>query len=178
MKRFLYLLPALLLGLLTALPAVSGVYMEKDAEGNVIFTDRPSDEKAKPVEISPPSVYQAPPAPPSPRKPQPEKTATTRYESVVITSPADDEAVRANDGRLTVSVSISPKLQPKHMLELHMDGSKVAETQGYRFELAEVDRGTHTLQVHVVDAKGRTLISSKPSSFHLLRYTIPRRTPR
>lgn len=167
-----------LLFLLLALPVLGAVYMEKDAEGNVIFTDRPNSEKAKPVEVSPPSVYQAPALPAPPPKPKPEKPRETRYESLAITSPADDEAVRANDGRLSVSVSLSPKLAPKHMLELHMDGKKVAETQGSRFELANVDRGSHTLQVHVVDAKGRTLISSKPSTVHLLRYAIPRPSPR
>ncbi len=178
MKHLFHRLPVLLLGLLTALPAISGVYMEKDAQGNITFTDRPSSEKAQPVEVSPPSIYQAPPAPPPARKPSPKKAATTRYESVVITTPTDDEAIRSNNGRLTVSISISPKLRPKHMLELYMDGKKVAETQGYRFELADVDRGTHTLQVHVINARGKILISSKPSTVHLLRYAIPHRTPR
>lgn len=151
--------------------------MEKDAQGNTVFTDRPTSEQASPVEISPASVYEAPLTPPPPRKSSPEKSASTRYQSVEIIRPADDEPVRANDGRLTVDISVNPKLQPKHMLELHMDGSKVAETQSSRFELQNIDRGTHSLQVHIVDARGRTLISSKPSSFHLLRYTIPIRRP-
>lgn len=167
-----------LTGLLLSLPALAAVYMEKDADGNVVFTDRPDSAQAKPVEISPPSIYTAPDLPPPVHKTPPPKAVTTRYEYLRITSPADDEPIRANNGRLTVSIRISPRLNAEHLLELLMDGKKVAETQGDRFELAEVDRGTHSLQVQVVDAKGRTLISSKPSSFHLLRYAIPHSRPR
>ena len=165
--------------LATALPALGEVYMEKDAQGNIIFTDKPSSQEAKPVELSPPSTYQPPalPAPPPP-KPRADTSSDTRYESVEITSPADDEAIRANDGRLTVTVQVSPALKRRHLLELHMDGKKIAETQSGRFELDNIDRGTHSLQVHVVDENGKTLVSSKPVSFHLLRYVIPRRTPR
>ncbi len=178
MNRQKLIIFLVLTSLLLSLPALAAVYMEKDAQGNVVFTDRPSSKQAQPIDISPTSVYEAPALPPPVRKPLPEKTTTTHYESVVITNPADDEAIRANNGHLTVNISVSPKLGRKHMLELFMDGKKVAETQGHRFELTNIDRGTHTLQVHVVDARGRTLISSQPSSFHLLRYTIPQRSPR
>jgi len=171
MRLLLLLLPLLL----SVPPATAAVYMEKDSEGNVIFTDKPSSPEAKPVELSPPSTYQPPalPAPP-PRKPAAEPAAEAVYESVEIISPADDEPVRANDGRLSVSVEVSPPLKPGHRLELHMDGKKIAETRGDHFDLENIDRGTHSLQVQVVDEKGKTLISSKAITFHLLRYAIPR----
>ena len=41
-----------------------------------------------------------------------------------------------------------------------------------QFSLNELNRGTHRLQVSVVDAQGSTLISSSTTTFHLRKASI------
>jgi hypothetical protein len=58
-------------------------------------------------------------------------------------------------------------------MRLFLDGSVVQEGAQTTFNLANVDRGTHTVKLDITDDKGDVLIGSKPSTFHLLRYHIP-----
>lgn len=160
-----------LAGLLISLSTLAGVYMEKDAQGNTIFTDRPSSEQAKPVEISPNNTYEtpAPASSTSGSRSETQDTDTQRYESLTIISPTDDSPLRSNDGALEVSVDLSPGLNPNHHFVLLMDGNPVAEGQSPAFSLQNVDRGTHAIQVQVVDDAGNALISSDSITFHMLR---------
>ena len=160
-----------LIGLLLSLPVVAAVYMEKDADGNTVFTDRPSSEQARPVEISPTSTYSAPASASTSSSSQPAEAdnQTQGYESLTISSPADDTPIRANDGSLEVSVDLSPGLKANHHFVLLIDGSPVDESQSPTFSVQNVDRGTHTLQVQVVDDAGNEIISSDSVTFHMLR---------
>lgn len=159
-----------LTGLLLCTASIAEVYMERDADGNVIFTDRPSSKAAKPVDVSPASTYSPPPAYTSPRRSTRSGDSNSAgYESLSISSPGDDEPVRANDGSLQVSVSLSPGLKPRHHFVLLMDGNPVDEGQSAVFNLQNVDRGSHSLQVQVIDESGNTVISSDSITFHMLR---------
>ena len=165
-----------LAGLLLSLSATAAVYMERDAEGNVVFTDRPSSENAKPIKINPSSTYKAPNIPRAstghPSRKQDD--STQGYESITITQPANDSPVRENSGNLEVGIDLSPALKPGHHFVLLMDGTPVAEGQSTTLRLQNVDRGTHTLQVQVVDDNGNVIISSESVTFHMLRVTVHR----
>lgn len=165
-----------LAGLLCALPAAAAVYMEKDAEGNTVFTDRPSSEDAKPIELSPPSIYKAPAIPNAPPSGQAmdQDSDSQNYEFVSITHPADDSPIRENSGALTVNINLIPTLKPRHRFVLLIDGIPATEGQSTTLRLQNVDRGTHTIQVRIVDADDRVIISSESVTFHMLRATIPR----
>ena len=164
-----------LAGLLCTLPAAAAVFMEKDAEGNTVFTDQPSSEDAKPIELSPPITYKAP-ATPNTAAPsaQAMDQDSQNYEFVSITHPADDSPIRENSGALEVNISLSPALKPNHRFVLLMDGIPATEGQGTTLRLHNVDRGTHTIQVRIVDANDNVIISSESVTFHMLRVTVPR----
>ncbi|MBM2829513.1 MAG: hypothetical protein HW411_303 [Gammaproteobacteria bacterium] len=68
---------------------------------------------------------------------------------------------------MTVSIALEPALKAGDQLVLYMDGSKVSEGTGSQFNLTNLDRGTHSLSVAVVDASGKELQRSKSISFHL-----------
>ncbi len=160
-----------LAGLLLSVPVLAAVYMEKDADGNTVFTDRPHSKKARPIELSPTSTY-SPPASTSTTTNTPyagNDKQTLHYEFLSIISPTDDSPVRANDGSLEVSIDLSPALQTGHHFVLLIDGSPVGEGMGPNFSLQNIDRGTHTLQVQVVDDSGNEIISSNNVTFHMLR---------
>ena len=95
------------------------------------------------------------------------------YHSAAILSPADDEALRANGGQLTVSARIVPALRPGHRLQLLLDGTPKGRPQtSAQFHLTDVDRGTHRLRVRILDAAAGVVFVGKPSQFHLLRHSI------
>ena len=53
-----------------------------------------------------------------------------------------------------------------------MDGAVAQEGAQASFSLANVDRGTHTIAVEILDESGNVLIRSQDSTFHMLRYRI------
>ena len=93
-----------------------------------------------------------------------------RYLALEIVSPADDEPIRENAGNITVITNLNPRLQRGHVARLLMDGDVVQEGPQASFSLANVDRGTHTISVEIVNESGEVLIRSGESTFHLLRF--------
>ncbi len=152
------------------------LYRYVDENGNVVYTDRPVPG-AEPVS---PGVISVIPAPqmeievelggspePNTRTPQQEKTLEVR-----ILSPRADEGVRANDGRVSVEVAVVPR--PAQGVRLRyralLDGQPAGPlSDAPRWTLADVPRGTHTLEVIVLDENGRELARSAPVTFHVLR---------
>lgn len=178
----------LLLACMDATAAADRIYKTVDENGNVVFTDIPprEDEKSEQVVIENPNSFDAAEAAPDEGQwivEQPgdqsgngggQTAATFRYGTLSVASPANDEAVRDNAGNVTIIANVAPRLQPGHVMRLFMDGSVVQEGPQTTFNLTNVDRGTHTVKLDITDDKGDVLISSKPSTFHLLRYAIPR----
>ncbi len=161
------------------LPAQAEIYRTVDENGNVVFTDIPpreDDENAEQIIIENPNSFAVEEAVPNadawivePEEGETEE-APFRYEALDIVSPADDEPVRENAGNITVVTNLSPRLQRGHVARLLMDGSVAQEGSQASFDLANVDRGTHTIAVEIVDENGRVLIRSDQSTFHMLRF--------
>lgn len=172
----------LVLALCCVAAAASGattVYRSVDAEGRPVFSDTPPapGERAEPIVIEAPTSYSAPPAAPDAGATwdwqldgNAEDTATFAYGTVSVVAPAADEAVRDNAGNVVVSALLEPGLRPGHLLELSLDGAVVARSAGTDFQLEDVERGTHTIVVRVVDDAGTVLAESAPATFHMLRY--------
>ena len=157
-----------LLALLSAfsVPAET-VYKSVDEEGNVTFSDQPG-ANSQALELNPPPAIKNPNRPayqPPPGKPERPAAA---YRSLAITSPANDQGLRSNNGDFNISVSLSPPLKPGHRIIITLDGREIANGVSARATVKNADRGAHSLGARVVDAAGRTLISTS-SSFHLLR---------
>ncbi|MCQ4298412.1 DUF4124 domain-containing protein [Pseudomonas songnenensis] len=167
---------AAILLLATALPALGGIYSYTDAEGNRVFTDRPTGQAMEEVQLKPSNSMAAQPTP-APRVVQPPKPqeATIRYQLQIL-SPAADEAIRNNAGSVSVTVQAEPALQPGHAYQVLLDGQPFgAPGEETTFELNNVDRGTHQLAVAVVDAQERVLQQSESLSFHLIRTSLAQR---
>jgi len=145
------------------------VYKTVDEHGNVIYTDKPSQEAEK-IQIDELKTIKNPYADKYIYKPYtPKKEPEKKYDSLSITSPADDEAIRSNTGDVTITIAVKPGLGSDDQLQLLLDGKQVASGNGNRFALKNIDRGTHTVVVQVVDTDGKVIISSPSQQFHLLR---------
>ncbi|WP_455198339.1 DUF4124 domain-containing protein [Kaarinaea lacus] len=171
MKRYISLLACFLVSGALITSANAGVYKRVNPDGSVEFTDIPNEVGQKPVEVTPPSSYKPPRLPP-PKAEVPAGTpesAAVSYESVAITSPANDATVRDNAGNITVTVTSKPALHKDHTFVLMMDGKQVGKGTKGKFQLNNIDRGSHGFHVQISDDKGKMLMQSQPVTVHLHR---------
>jgi hypothetical protein len=96
-------------------------------------------------------------------------------EQLRIVTPAPDETVHSNAGVVPVVVTGAPRgarLQPL------LGGEPAGEPQSAAaFELHGVPRGTHRLQVLVLDERGQPVARSEPVEFHVWQASRLFRTP-
>ena len=140
------------------------IYKSVDENGNIIFTDKPSED-AEEIKIKELETIKNP----NPGKFKPttkQATETEAYKSFTVTNPKAGEAVRSNIGNVNISLSIEPALQRSHTIEILMDGKKVGS--GSSVSLQNVDRGSHSITASVIDGNGKKLISTS-STFSILR---------
>ncbi|KPU83241.1 hypothetical protein JI57_01925 [Psychromonas sp. PRT-SC03] len=141
----------------------TSIYKEVDAQGNVHFSDK-SSQQGQSVSIKINNVFSASKKTQAEKKIQPtqkQKTKIIDYQTNII-SPHNDISIRSNNGQLNVQVKISPNLLSTHRLQFFMDGIKIGKQQHASiFTLQGVDRGTHLLQVHLID-KEKQIISKSP----------------
>ena len=159
------------------------VYRYVDEQGNVYFSDR-KIEGATEQEVADPTVIEMAPAPktsiPSESKTGPAGTEKEPefkgYVKAKITAPQHDGIVRDNSGNVNVSIETNPPFDKKlgHKIQVFLDGQKLPLSfSESTFQLSGIDRGTHTIQLRVVDEKAsKTLISSDKISFHMKRFFI------
>lgn len=179
MKTTLLLLS---LGALSAVPAMADIYKYRGADGSIVFSDQRNPNGADEViEMSSPNVVPAPSAPErgnsqaasgltKQAKPSPQDL----YSSLSIVSPGAGEAVRANDGVVTVKVDSVPPLDvgAGDLVRLVLDGTPAAQGMSTNVALDNLDRGDHQVYAEIVDADGEILERSTPVKFHVLRHSV------
>jgi len=152
------------------------IYRQVDEQGRVIFSDRPQDG-GEPVTLTPinrsepltetetknkqPTTKDTPPAKPP-----------ASYESIKIIQPANEEVIRSNAGDLNVSIEVLPGLAKGDSIRLLIDGAApLNDSANGRFQLSNLDRGSHQLKAQIIDAAGRILIESPSVTVHLMRHS-------
>ncbi len=153
------------------------IYTCKDADGKTIYTDSPSGctnaETVKTDEL--PTLIPTKPLASTPRttSTNTELEDKNKYTALTITSPTNDSTVRNNQGNITINFQASPALQTRvgHKYVVTIDGTEVYSGSSTITALKNVDRGTHTIGVKVVDANGSTKISATPVTFTLQRFS-------
>lgn len=173
---------ALVFGALAAVTAAAEIFKTIDEHGNVVFSDipPPPSQTSEPVTVNPVNTFNMPvpevAAPPA-EADVPEEVA--QYDRLTILAPSNEETVRENAGNVTVAVALTPPLRAGDQLVLYMDGNRSpVRAQGTSFRLENVNRGTHTIGVRVLDDAGRVAAEAETSIFHLQRVSIRRKTPR
>lgn len=159
-----------------AAAASADVYRSVDEDGNIIYSDTPS-EGAEKIDLREAQTVESQPGTESFQYEPPESDPPPRYKEVAITSPQNDESIRANSGNITIRMSVNPSLRPGDSLVLTMDGKEIASGRSTSVSLENVDRGTHSLSARVVGRDGKSLVSSDPVKFHLMRHSIQHPKP-
>lgn len=152
------------------------IYKSVDADGNVVFSDLPPapGTAAEPVELPAANTFTAPATgvQPGRRGPEQDSAAGSRYHSLRVLDPPNDAGIRENDGNVVVTAELQPALRSGHSLQLYLDGVLHQAAQAPQFQLINIDRGTHVLELRVVDEAGNVLATSDPSVFHLQRRSL------
>ncbi|MGF6090946.1 DUF4124 domain-containing protein [Pseudomonas sp. 18173] len=165
----------LLIACFIALPASAEVFTYVDPQGNRVFTDHPKPGNTRPVPLTKSNRIAANPAPATPLIAQgsPEVQVPFHYDVLRILVPEPDATIRNNTGELIVSVTNEPGLQPGHRYRLLLDGEPTAEPGlSPVFPLSNIDRGSHTLSVEILDEQGRIVERTASQPFHVQRTSI------
>ncbi|AGH80191.1 hypothetical protein PCNPT3_01245 [Psychromonas sp. CNPT3] len=157
------------------------IYKTIDAQGNVHFSDK-ANENNKPIEIKINNVFAVPNKSEvntsqhiiEKKSFEKQKTKIIAYQAN-INYPRNDMALRSNNGELKVQVKISPNMLSTQKLQLYIDGVKVGKAQHTTtITQQSVGRGTHLLQVYLIDKDKQILHKSPVIRMHLLRANVKR----
>ena len=164
----------LLLLLIVASTVPAAVYKWVDQTGEVHYSDQ-RVPGAEPVELRNSSIY-------SPTKTPKEVDwreaagVTARpgsYDSLAITSPAQEQTIHSNEQQVNVAISVQPPLTEGDSFRLFLDGTAVSGNLATPLiTLQNVERGTHTLSAAVVDQAGKERIRSETVTFYLRKISV------
>ncbi len=149
------------------------VYRWVDKNGTVHYSDKKvAGAERISIQISPSHKVPAAPAiAPTKTKPVAEQS-NTKYRAS-ITSPAHDSTLYENTGTISVNVDIKPAFEEGQTLQLLIDGTPVGEKhQSTTLLVTNVDRGSHNLQVQLIDKNGKIIASSEIITVHLRRASV------
>jgi TolA-binding protein len=145
------------------------VYKTVKADGSVVYSDVPSED-AVPVNLSSmntvvvPALNNAASQTASRLNPVKKRSPEVQY-LVFIRSPAAEQTLRDNSGVVTITAEVVPKKSGK--FQLVIDNQIVKTQSKSKFQLENVNRGAHTIQIHFLDNSGKILASSKQQTFYL-----------
>ena len=154
------------------LPAVAAdVYMSRDANGNVIFSDTPSpNATVHEVKALPSVPALAPSATTAPQTPAKATETAFSYTSLSIVSPTNQLTLpTGSTGDLDISGILSPSLRETDTVHLLDNGKAIQQGRQTSFQLTNLDRGEHKFQIVVRDKQGKTLISSNSVTVYVQR---------
>jgi hypothetical protein len=159
------------------------VYRSTDEAGHPVFSDHSSSD-ATVIDVPAPITYPTEAIQratgdlnydevQSDTDPESQSAEAVDYSKLQITSPVDKQTIRNNAGNITVEVLAPQAISPDHQVNLLMDGVVVANYRGSPLALQHVDRGTHQLQLEIINTEsGESYASSPPVVFTLQRHSI------
>jgi len=146
------------------------IYRSTDAEGNVIFTDKPLATGVVNEEVKLQRLNTAPaPELQPPRPAEAEKEAAVKP-TVSIVAPTDQTVIPMGGGDFEVQASVTPPLAAGERLQLHIDGAASGAPQtGTSWSLRNVFRGGHDLSVQRLDADDKVIAESDSVHVQVMR---------
>lgn len=179
MNTYIGFIGKIMLLLAVLLPAQAQLYKGVDAEGNVVYSDKPFENAES---ITPPSlsVMDAPrvekPAAADTTEEEEEKPET-EYTQFRIMSPSDGDTIW-NEPNLRINMRLVPDLAiaEGHSIWLLMDGRPYIKNSGSPLVVVgRPERGPHTFQGVVRTDDGRTLKQTRPVQVFIKHGSVQKR---
>lgn len=173
----------LLASLLLITPTASAqLYKSVDAQGRTYYCDTPCQPSDRaPITLAPLNRQPALPSPTFPASPTPKQHLLPEQESLPVVYSALEvqglptgQALRANNGTLTVHINVQPPLLNHHQLQLVLDDQPYGQPGTHTdLQLLNIDRGEHHLAVRVLESS--TVVQQSPAvRFYLQRSYLKR----
>lgn len=160
---------------LLAFPAAAEIYKHVNKNGNVTFSDEPQSGSEE-VKIRPVTTITLPKMRDLEAKQQQAGQSgqenPNRYERVAFKAPEDNASFWSGGGEVEFQVSSSPSLKRGHRFEVDLDGQPVGQNPSGTFTVRNMDRGTHTASVFVVDGQGQRVQSGDSITFTVHRPSV------
>jgi hypothetical protein len=139
------------------------IYKWTDSQGVVHFSDSPHPGSQT---VDNPEVQSF--SSPVPSKPDPSSEENSvpenkvhQYRSIAVVQPAEHDTIRNTEGYIPVKVTVDPKLHEGDSVQMVFDGAgQGAPQRELSFQLKGVNRGSHTIAAHILDAQGAVLKTS------------------
>lgn len=157
------------------------IYSYVDANGERVFTDRPpATSQGQEVELSPTNRMPAgqrliklqPPA----ALQQQLVPASPPYQALHLLNPQPEETLRNSNRTIDIEVSSEPALLPGHSYQALLDGAAYGPpSRSTRWQIVEIDRGSHQVQIELVDADGTSLLQTDAITVHLHQTSLAER---
>ena len=167
------ILPIILLPFLLS-SAQAALYKTIDKNGSITYSDSPA-KNAKELDLPPIPLIHITPSPEldlsKKTSPKNGESMEVEYANLMITFPRDGETTSSNSGDVSVALSITPVLSNADTVILKVNGKEMRRGHSELLILPHLNRGSHTLQAFILNAADKTLISSKPITFHLQRHS-------
>ncbi|MEE2001943.1 DUF4124 domain-containing protein [Alkalimonas sp. MEB108] len=165
--RLLTLVFLLLLCLPTPVDASGKVYVWRDANGVLVFSDSPrpgAEEVNLTTRVNLMETTE-------PFRPQQQEKSTPI--SIEITNPEQEATVRDNTGTVHVTGRVLPRFTRGFQVALLVNGSRYGIPQtSTTFVLRDMDRGEYQLQMELLDQSGKQIAKSDVITFYLHRATV------
>ena len=173
---------------LTAMPNYAQktlIYKSVASDGSVEFTDQAAPNAVivtpSPLNVVVSPTSQADQTIPDPATTAPEQASEdpssgeqqdinlTTITSVSINSPAHQETLIDHQEPIWVSIQTAPatRIPPGLTAEVMLDGERIVTGSSDRLPIDTPERGTHQLQVKIVDREGRVVAESAKHDIHI-----------
>ncbi|MBT1445261.1 DUF4124 domain-containing protein [Shewanella sp. JM162201] len=161
-----------LLGLLSlSLASHATVYKWVDKDGNVHFSDKPHPN-AEVVELQESSANQISMDKPLGTLPVVKKAEAIEYQ-INILAPDKDATIRSNEGKFSVMAEVLPERPANSLWVLRLDGKVWGDPLELPlFDLDNIDRGEHSIEVQLIARNGKVIASSEPRTVFLHRTSV------
>jgi hypothetical protein len=156
--------------------APTRVYRKVNPDGSVSFSDTDRGEaSAETIEVRP--TMTVPAHQPRVDRVPAGSTASSRkpdlYPSCEMSSPMPDETLHADVTQVTLAASLSSGLQENDLLVFYSNGQPLGSPgRETSMTLSELERGSYTVHIEVVNADGEVLCASKPVTYHVKRTSV------
>ncbi|KKD59921.1 hypothetical protein RN22_13670 [Grimontia sp. AD028] len=173
----------LLFGALSVSASAGEYYRWVDENGTLHFSDSPPSVSLdlevelgtiplpaqRPSNVVSPAAPEAPPIPDTPEAP-------TLASSISLLSPGDEATIRSNEGSITLNISTDLPLGKNQSVRAVIDGKKQPASKGASLTVTNVDRGTHTIKVQLLQ-DGKVIAASHSITVYLHRATKKKALP-
>ena len=149
------------------------VFRATDADGNVTFTDTPPVSGASTIEGQ--SFHAPNSAKPTQTTREPVEVEEPTRQDTRLVARADNPTIPMEAGNFAVQAAWTPRLASGETLQLLLDGEPIGAPQRIaNWQLTNVYRGEHRLQVVRLDESGTQRDTSATSTVYVMRPTVKR----